>query len=145
GSTVSSSLIRQHIKNGQLRAAEKYLGRPYSIFAKISYGATLGRKIGYPTANIDVGKLCLPPFGVYTVVAECEGIRYNGIANLGVAPTLKDESPPLLEIHLFDCSSNLYEKDVEVFFGDYLRPEMRFSGPLELKEQIAKDIAEAKK
>lgn len=144
GRRISSNLIREALRQGDLKHAEDLLGRPYSIYSKVQKGNGKGATIGFPTANLDVAGLCLPPLGVYAV-SLLEGVRcYPGVANLGVAPTMKEISEPVLEVHLFDQSSDLYGKSVEVLFHEFIRPEMRFSGVEELKAQIAKDVQAAK-
>ncbi|MGA8164283.1 MAG: bifunctional riboflavin kinase/FAD synthetase [Waddliaceae bacterium] len=141
---ISSSRIRNYIKQGNFSEAGRLLGRRYSIVEHVSRGTQNGSRLGYPTANIDVTGLCLPPFGVYAVHLVSNQCRYEGVANLGIAPTLRTDRKPILEIYLFKPVINLYEELVEVFFFDYIRPEKQFSSADELKNQIAKDIVSAK-
>lgn len=145
GQRVSSSLIRRLIKAGQLDEAEKFLGRPYSILSEVSSGQGHGKKIGFPTANIDISHLTLPPLGVYSVEARFDHIDVQGIANLGYAPTIKNLSEPSLEVHLFDHQEDLYGQSAEIIFRKYIRPEMQFNSIDELKQQIESDIHLAKK
>lgn len=145
GKRISSRLIRDLIKQGQLEEARKYLGRPFSIYASVASGTGRGLKIGYPTANISVEGLCLPPQGVYAVTLKHAGHKYYGVANLGVAPTLRDDQRPLFEVHIFDHSSDIYGHDVEAIFNGYIRPEQHFGNIDQLRQQIAKDIQAARK
>jgi len=144
GQRISSSLIRGHINQGELKAASALLGRPYSIYAPVIKGAGLGASLGAHTANIDVKGLCLPPLGVYVVTLLYNGESYRGVANLGKAPTIRQNDFPVLEVHLLDANLELYGEFVEVVLHEYLRPEKRFDNVSELKEQIALDIAAAK-
>lgn len=141
---VSSSIIRESVKKGDFETAKKVLGRRYSILSTVIQGKQKGRHLGYPTANLDVSQLCLPPYGVYTVEVEYEGSRCLGIANIGIAPSTRDNINPVLEVYLFEGAPNLYGKEIEVFFGEYLRPEIKFSSVEELRSQIAKDVEQAK-
>ena len=142
---VSSSAIRHLLANGELKQVEKLLNRPYSIVSHVIPGAGKGKSIGYPTANIDVDGLCLPPLGVYGVRVLVEQSWHQGIANLGVAPTVRQDLKPLLEVHLFDFDLSLYGSEIEVVFEKYVRAEMIFSSIEKLKAQIAMDIQVVKR
>ncbi len=131
---ISSSYIREVIQKGDLLTASQLLGRSYSIQGRVIRGA--GRGFIYPTANIDVSGLCLPPLGVYSVQLNDE----IGIANLGVAPTFGERNK-LLEVHLLDFDGNLYEQIVEVVFLRFIRPERKFPSREALANQIKEDIA----
>jgi len=144
GKPVSSSSIREALRTGNLQDVEKMLGRKYSIYSNVGTGKGKGRGLGFPTANIDTDSLCLPPLGVYAVSAKVDGKTFPGVANLGIAPTVRDDGKPILEVHLFDRSIDLYGKDVEVNFHGYIRPEKKFSDLTHLKERIGLDIEEAK-
>ena len=144
GERISSSRIRNELISGQLETASELLGRPYSIYSTVVKGNGKGTTIGFPTANIDVKNLCLPPQGVYVVTLKHDDTLFNGIANLGVAPTLRDSATPVLEVHLFDVQHHLYGETVEVIFHKYLRPERKFDSVTDLSAQIALDIAQAK-
>ncbi len=145
GQRISSNLIRERLHQGNLKQAETLLGRPYSIYSTVLKGDGKGATLGFPTANLYVGGLCLPPLGVYAV-SLFEGTKeYPGVANLGVAPTVHEVREPILEVHLFDHSSDLYGKTVEVRFHDFIRAEMRFNDLEELKAQIAQDVLTARK
>lgn len=142
---VSSSKIRKFIQNGHLNEVEKLLGRRYSILSAVTPGIGKGKTIGFPTANIDVTGLCLPPQGVYAVKVVIDGNPFDGIANLGIAPTIRNDHFPTLEVHLFNKKEDLYGKSIEVIFFDYIRPEVKFADLKHLKGQIENDIQQAKK
>ena len=137
---VSSTLIRQAISLGDLEAAHKYLGRPYSVYGNVVAGQGRGKTIGFPTANLDVEGLCLPPEGVYAVTVKVGGHIHKGIANLGKAPTVSTKGEVRLEVHLFDYDGNLYDYPLEVIFGRFIRSEIKFENVEALKKQIALDI-----
>lgn len=140
GERISSTRIRQAIRDGNFEAVEKMLGRPYEVSGKVIEGRKLGRELGFPTANLRLGDLQTPQDGVWVV--EVDG-KHRGVANLGMRPTVGGDEK-LLEVHLFDFSGNLYGKTLHVRFLRYLRAEKKFSSMEELKEQIAKDAAEAR-
>lgn len=143
GERISSSKIRDLVQQGKLQQAAKFLGRKFSIYGSVIRGTGRGAKIGFPTANIDIKDLCLPPLGVYAVTMTHNGQHYFGVANLGIAPTLRIDSKPVFEVHLFNHTLNLYGESVEVTFDEYIRPEQRFDGIDQLKLQISKDIRSA--
>ena len=145
GRPVSSTLIRSLIESGDLDAVRRMLGRRFSILGTVEHGSHIGRKIGYPTANLSAHNEQFPPNGVYAVRASFNGEVLAGIVNIGIRPTFRDASGErLLELHLFDFNRDLYGQDIEVFFHAPLRPEMKFSDIGQLRAQIAKDIEEAK-
>lgn len=141
---VSSSLIRRHLKEGDLQLVEQFLGRKFSIYQKITSGKGLGKETGFPTANLSVEGLCLPPLGVYAVEFVQKGRKYSAIANLGFAPTLKQENTPLLEVHVLDPIDQFQNSEVEVIFHQFIRPEQKFVDLNALQQQIAKDIEQVK-
>jgi len=144
GERVSSTRIRQAIRDGNLDAAARMLGRPYSVSGKVVEGRKLGRTIGFPTANVATGDAQLPPDGVWAVsVSTPAHDDLPGVANLGVRPTV-DGQNRVLEIHLFDFAEDLYGTEIEVGFDRYIRPEMKFAGIRELQEQIARDALNAR-
>ena len=141
---LSSTRIRKCIREGNFAEAEKMLGRRYTILSTVVHGDGRGKKLGFPTANIDVTGLCLPPFGVYAVDLLSDGVLIPGIANLGYAPTVRDDTVPVLEVHLFDWNKTLYNRQVEVLFKSFIRPEQKFSCLEDLQAQISLDITTAK-
>jgi riboflavin kinase/FMN adenylyltransferase len=140
GQTVSSTRIRETIRAGNLDEASQMLGRPYAISGKVVVGDQLGRQLGFPTANLDVTGLVLPPNGVYAAVARQEGKRYRVALNIGVRPTVAAGRQLRVEAHLLDFAGDLYGRELEIEVGDKLRDEKKFASPEELKQQIARDI-----
>ena len=145
GERISSTRLRQVLRDGNLQAASEMLGRSYTVMGTVVRGEQLGRKLGTPTANIMLGDEQLPPDGVYVVTATIgEGKEtHRGVANLGVRPTVNGERR-LLEVHLLDFEGDLYEAGVEVCFGLRLRSEKKFKDQEELREQIRRDLKEAR-
>ncbi|WP_166154648.1 MULTISPECIES: bifunctional riboflavin kinase/FAD synthetase [unclassified Neochlamydia] len=141
---VSSSLIRKFIQEGQLETAQKLLGRPYSVLSAVDRGLGKGKQLSCPTANLDVKNLCIPPLGVYAVNIFVDQQLFKGVANLGIAPTVREDKVPLLEAHIFDYEANLYGKTIEVILTSYLRPEKKFANLEELKLHIQQDILKAR-
>lgn len=139
---ISSSLIREEIKKGDFKKVQSLLGRPYSIKLNQEEGEQIGRNLGYPTLNLNVEGLALPPLGVYKVEVLHEGQTLLGAANLGFAPTIHERMYPVLEIHLLDFQGTVNAESVEVVFLDFIRKERKFSSMDELKEQIQSDIEE---
>ncbi len=144
GDPISSSKIRKLVKAGELEQASKLLGRKYSVYSNVIQGQGIGTKMGFPTANLHIENLCLPPHGVYAVQVVCGDTTINGVANLGVAPTVMRDTPPQLEVFMFDFYKDLYGKSIEIIFHEYLRPEQKFPNVEALKMQIALDVKKAK-
>jgi len=145
GQVVRSTRIREAVRAGQLDTASQLLGRKYAVSGLVKAGEQVGRKLGFPTANLDVGGLVLPPGGVYSAHALVEGKSWRCVANLGFRPTRQDAAPALmLEAHLLDFNGQLYGKDVELAFECKLREEQKFPSLEALREQIARDIAAAR-
>ena len=143
---VSSSLIRGYLKKGKLREANKLLNRNWSIQGNVQKGKQIGKKIGFPTANIDIKDTILACPGVYAVKAKIHTSEkyFKGIANLGYRPTFNGKKI-LLEVHLFNFSRNLYYKHLTVKFLKFIRKEIKFKNADHLKKQIRKDLLVAKK
>lgn len=142
GERISSTRIRQAIRDGNLEAAARMLGRPYTVAGRVIEGRRLGRELGFPTANLVEGDEQFPPDGVWAVRAVESGRRFDGVANLGIRPTV-DGQAHALEVHLFDFEGDLYGKVLEVEFVRLLREERKFSSLEALREQIARDAADA--
>ena len=142
---ISSSLIRNLLQNGKLKQANKYLGREWSIEGKVLRGRQLGKKIGFPTANIDIEDYILAKPGVYAVKVKKKNLSksINGIANLGYRPTF-NQKKILLEVHLFNFSGNLYNKYLTVNFLKFIRKEKKFKNVGQLQKQIKIDLVKAK-
>lgn len=143
--TVSSSRIRNFLEHGDFHNVNKYLGRKYSLYSRVISGSQDGRAIGFPTANLSIEGLCLPPDGVYGVYVLHEGQRLPGVANIGIAPTLKKTESLHLEVHLLNYQNVLYDIDIEVEFVGQIRKEKKFRTIADLQHQIAKDIRFARK
>jgi len=146
GVRISSTATRAALAEGQIRKAKDYLGRPYSISGRVVHGDATGRKLGYPTANVQM-KHNLPPLkGVYVVLAHAEELGIlQGVASLGVRPTLKHDARAVLEVHLFEFAQQIYGKHLRVEFLEKLRDEQKFKGLEELTRQIALDVENAKR
>jgi riboflavin kinase / FMN adenylyltransferase len=144
GERVSSTRVRQCLEEGNFAAAEILLGKPYSISGRIVYGQQLGRQLGVPTANVHLRRYKSPLQGVFAVTAKVEGKSIQGVANIGVRPTVNGDKKLLLEVHLFDFSQKIYGKMIEVVFHKKLRSEKKFASLDELQTQLKKDIDEAK-
>jgi riboflavin kinase/FMN adenylyltransferase len=145
GQVVSSTRIREMTCAGNFDAASQMLGRPYAISGRVIEGDKLGRQLGFPTANLDVTGLVLPPNGVYSGFTTVEKKSYQVALNIGSRPTISPAMPQLrVEAHLLDFEGDLYGKELEIEIGDKLRDEKKFASPEELREQIARDIAQVK-
>ena len=141
GERISSTRIRQAIRDGNFDEVEKMLGRPYEISGTVVEGRKLGRQLGFPTANLPIGERQTPRDGVWAV--KLDG-GLEGVANLGTRPTV-DGTERLLEVHILGFSGDLYGKDLRVRFYKFLRPEKKFSSVDELREQIVQDAEEARR
>ncbi len=145
GDRVSSTRIRQAIRDGNLHAAEEMLGRPHVVCGTVIAGRKLGRTLGFPTANLATGESQLPPDGVWAVTARLPGgSPLPGVANLGLRPTVDGKSHTL-EVHLLNFSGDLYGQELEITFIRHLRGEIRFPSLDELKIQIQHDAEQARK
>lgn len=145
GAKASSTAIRQALVAGEPEIAAEMLGSPWTADGIVESGERNGRKLGFPTANIQLGELIHPKHGVYAVRARIEGeeVWRDGVANFGRTPTtgLRD---PLLETHIFDYSGDLYGRRLEVRLIAWLRPELKFDSLEAMVEQMHKDAAEAR-
>ncbi|MBW2600263.1 MAG: bifunctional riboflavin kinase/FAD synthetase [Deltaproteobacteria bacterium] len=142
GMISSSTGIRLAILDGNVRQASEMLGRPYGVTGTVVKGYRRGTDIGYPTANIKSEKV-IPATGVYAIIAELEGIRHQGVINIGYNPTFGNEEISA-EVHLLDFEGDIYGRDITVLFIDRLRDEMKFKGPEELARQIKRDVEKAR-
>jgi riboflavin kinase / FMN adenylyltransferase len=140
GVRVSSSAVRAALKAGELAAAERLLGHPYTISGRVVHGTKLGRSLGFPTANI---RLRRPPPLSGIFVVEVDGLG-RGVASLGRRPTVNPVPMPLLEVHLFDWEGDLYGAHLRVRFLKKLREEQKYQGLEALKEVIARDARQAR-
>ena len=145
GVRVSSTAVRERLAGGELAAAARLLGRPYSISGRVVAGERLGTQLGFPTANVQM-KHNRPPLAVI-FVAEVVGLGkapLEGVASLGVRPTVKTGGAPVLEVHLFDFSGDLYGRHLQVRFLHKLRDEEKYPDLEALRAQIAGDAAAAR-
>ncbi len=143
GAVVSSSRIRSNIEAAELALATQLLGRPYSIAGEVLHGEKRGRKMNFPTANIDVADLAHPPVGIYAVRAYTDNKPWNGAAYLGYRPTFHGRTL-LLETHLLDAEVDLYGQCLNVEFVQRIREDRAFTGADDLAQQIAKDCDQAR-
>ena len=142
---VSSTRIRECLALGGFELAESLLGYAYSISGKVIYGRQIGRTLGVPTANIQLNRYVAPITGVFSVEMLFDGQAFPGVANVGVRPTIDDRTlKPILEVHLFDFSRDIYGKTAKVIFRQKIRDEKKFTGVGALKAGIMNDIKEAK-
>jgi len=142
---VSSTRIREAIRMGDFDAASQMLGRLYAISGRVVEGDRLGRQLDFPTANLDATGLILPPNGVYSGCAKLKGQLYRVALNIGFRPTVASAKPQLrIEAHLLDFDGALYGEELEVEIGEKLRDEYKFTSATELREQIARDIAQVR-
>lgn len=142
---VSSTRIRQALEAGRLADVEHMLARPFSLLGTVTTGKQYGRELGFPTANIHLQDEARPPTGVYAVYGMFDGERHNGAAYLGIRPTAEGvDTQYLLEVHLFDIEVDLYHKEIEIFFVQFIRGDQRFDRHEALKAQITRDVKQAR-
>jgi riboflavin kinase / FMN adenylyltransferase len=140
GERVSSSAIRAALADGDFARAERLLGHPYTLSGRVAHGAKLGRELGFPTANI-VLRHPSPLSGIYVVDA---GARGPGVASVGRRPTVNPVDVPLLEVHLFGETRDLYGEHLQVRFHKKLRDERKYEDLGKLRDAIARDAAQAR-
>lgn len=142
GARISSSLIRDGIRKGALRAVSGALGRTYYVDGRVATGRRLGRRIGFPTVNLDPANALFPGSGVYVTTCYFESFSrsFESVTNIGVRPTLYENYATTIESHILDFASNVYGDQVRVFFHRLLRRERQFRSALELTNQIRDDI-----
>jgi riboflavin kinase/FMN adenylyltransferase len=156
GHVVSSTRIRDAIRSGQLDIASQMLGRGYSLAGNVVRGEALGKKLGFPTANLDTSGLVMPPNGVYAAHAHVVGSEqvgrgvptapaYRAAVNIGVRPTVGGQTPRRVEAHLLDFKGELYDQELELTFVDKLRAEKKFDSMDALRSQIGRDVEAARR
>jgi riboflavin kinase/FMN adenylyltransferase len=147
GAVHSSTQVREHLQAGRPQEAAAILGRAWEIAGRVEHGQKLGRKLGYPTANITLGDYLLPQLGIYAVRAALDEtdqpVWLDGVASLGYRPTIGGDAIQF-EVYLFDYSGDLYGRHLRVAMLHFLRPELKFPGLDELKAQIAVDCEQAR-
>lgn len=145
GERVSSSAVRKALAAGDLEHAARLLGRPYSISGRVVHGDKIGRRIGFPTANIQLKRKRAPLGGVFAVtVSGLDKRHLPGAASLGVRPTLGNDARPVLEVHLFDFDQEIYGRHLTVHFLHKLRDEAKYESLEALTAQIERDVAATK-
>tara|TARA_B100000929_G_scaffold252430_1_gene212848 strand:+ start:2068 stop:2979 length:912 start_codon:yes stop_codon:yes gene_type:complete len=145
GSAISSTLIRRNIAKGKIHYTNKLLGRFWTVEGVVKRGEKRGRKIGFPTCNLDLENYIVPKLGVYSAkIIVDKRIKKKGIVNIGYRPTF-GKNKLLLEAHIFGLKKNLYDKRIKVMLIKFIRKEKRFKSVVELKNQIKRDIRKAKK
>ena len=146
GGPLSSTRIRRSLQDGYPERATTELGRPWAIRGEVAHGDKRGRTIGFPTANVALGRHLEPARGVYAVkIRLADGTKHNGVANIGRRPTVNSGTESRLEVNLFDFSGDIYGTEITVALIAYIRPEIKFSGLDALKAQIAADADQARR
>ncbi len=139
---ISSSIIREHLKNGNVQEANTLLGYKYQLSGVVIKGKQLGRTIGYPTANIKPDELKLiPKIGIYAVRVSVNNTTYNGMLSIGLNPTTDTDNTIKLEVNIFDFNANIYNEKISIEFISYLRNEIKFKSLDLLIQQLDKDKA----
>ena len=141
---ISSTVVRRLINRGKVSEVKKLLGRPWEIRGTVKKGNQRGRKIGFPTCNINLNEYIIPRLGVYSIIAETDSFRKKGIANIGYRPTFNGKNL-LLEVNIFGINKNLYNKVIKVYFLKFIRAEKKFKNLEHLRKQIKLDVKQAKK
>lgn len=138
---VSSSAIRRALLSGDVTTAKKYLGYNYFLEGTVVDGYKVGRKIGFPTANlqVDFPNKLIPSVGVYAVSVHVNGQKYKGMLNIGHRPTINNGNDLSIEVHILDFQGDIYHQKIRIEFVDFLRPEMKFNSVDELISQMQKD------
>ena len=141
GEAISSTRIREALKEGRMEDAEAMLGYPFGYCSEILHGRRLGRQLGFPTLNQMIPpEKVIPAFGVYAAEAELMGERFRGIANVGVKPTISGKNAAGVETHIYDFHREVSGEPVQVGLKHFVRPERRFASLEELKRQVEADL-----
>lgn len=143
GVTVSSTAVREAVRDGRMEDARELLGRPYALAGEIRTGTGQGRKLVVPTLNLATEQELLPKMGVYATEVALDGKVYCAATNVGVRPTF-DGTRTTVESHLLDFNDNRTAGPMEVRFWTRLRDEQKFSGPEALRDQVLKDVERAR-
>ena len=136
---ISSTRTRKAIEEGDMMLASILLNRPYKITGEVIDGRKLGRKLGFPTANINYGSYLLPGIGVYAVNVYIDHIKYLGMCNVGHNPTVGTLEKRSVEVHIIDFDESIYDKTIEIEFIEKIRGEVHFNSKDELIEQLTRD------
>ena len=143
---LSSSAIREALAAGDLERAKRLLGRPYTMIGRVVRGEQLGRKLGFPTANVRFPHRRLPLAGIFAVRIQIRGdsgVALGGVASIGTRPTVGG-TEPLLEVHVFDFAGDLYGREIAVECVQFLRPELKFESLEAMVAQMHRDAAQAR-
>lgn len=145
GVRISSTAVRNALAEGNMLVAQSYLGRPYSISGRVEHGDGMGKRLGFPTANIQLKHNRPPLSGIFVVRVHGDGMPLmQGVASLGVRPTVRQDGKPVLEVHLFNFSNEIYNKHMRLDFMHKLRNEEKYPNLETLVRQIALDVENAK-
>jgi riboflavin kinase/FMN adenylyltransferase len=145
GDKFSSTRIRDALREGRPQEASEILGRPFAIEGEVQRGRQLGRKLGFPTANVSIAGYVVPRFGVYATRTRLQdGRKLPGVANIGVNPTVEGTIEPVLEVWLFDFDEDLYDQIIETDLIAFLRPEEKFPDLETMVVQIMADAQAAR-
>jgi len=145
GVRISSTAVRVALAEGKMEVAQRYLGRPYSISGRVEHGDGLGKRIGFPTANIQLKHNRPPVSGIFVVRVQGDDMPpMQGVASLGVRPTVRQDNKPVLEVHVFDFTREVYNKHMRLDFLHKLRDEEKYPDMETLTRQIALDVQNAK-
>lgn len=145
GEKFSSTAVREALRDGKPEVAAEILGRPFAIEGPVQRGRQLGRKLGFPTANVDMSDYVSPRFGVYaTRTRLSDGRELGGVANIGVNPTVHGVTKPVLEVWLFDFDEDIYDRIIETDLIVFLRPEEKFDSLEIMTEQVMADARQAR-
>jgi len=145
GDKFSSTAVRDALRAGQPEQAAAVMGRPFAIEGEVQRGRQLGRKLGFPTANVPLGDYVIPKFGVYATRTRLpDGRELPGVANIGVNPTIEGVRIPLLEVWLFDFDEDIYDQVIETDLITFLRPELKFDSLEAMTVQVMQDAKTAR-
>jgi riboflavin kinase / FMN adenylyltransferase len=143
---VSSTKIRLALENGDMKTANAYLGEPFQLNGVVVEGKGIGRTIGFPTANVQIENplKIIPKIGVYAVRCTIEEKMYHGMMNIGIRPTVSTSQKQSIEVHLFDCNENLYNRSILVEVIQFIRDEQRFETLEHLTNQLKNDAIQTR-
>lgn len=145
GETVSTSRIKELMKAGNVREANRMLGKPYSLYGEVIHGNHLAQGLGFPTANIHLpAEILSPRKGVYLTETIVDGVRYRSITNIGTRPTITEDVKSTAETHILDFNENVYGDHILVEFYDFIRPEQKFESIEELRRIVLQNIKYAR-
>lgn len=142
---VSTTYIKELLSTGDIEKANLMLGRKFSIIGKVVHGKSIGRLLGFPTANLDYGIYYLPKGGVYAVDVLLDNKKFLGMANIGYNPTIDFSEDVKLEVHIFNFNQDIYGKEIQICFIDRIRAERKFNSRDELVNQLVEDKQEIKR